>query len=154
MQNEFEIIDRYFDGECAKEDEIILFAFLSKNAEAREYFKSLNKVKENTRLLTEELPDELEKNIFHSIENSLQKKRKPLIEKKIRPYFFYAAAIIVLFAIIAGFWKIREYKKNLDYTVSKVEQQEKLIQLMFNSTLPAAEVNSNFENTIIVTRDL
>ena len=60
------LIDSYFDNELSKSEEVFLFSQLSKNIEAREYFKQLNILKTEMQNTIESFPIELEERILNS----------------------------------------------------------------------------------------
>lgn len=152
MENEFEIIDKYFDGECSKEEEVILFTKLSQNAGAREYFKNMNRLKEAAGSAAEDFPSELDEKILTLAGN---KNRNEKSSSKIYGRIvYYAAAALVLVVVSWGYGEISSYKSDLDATASKIRQQEKLIKLMLNSSLPAAEVKSRYANEVVVIPEL
>jgi len=61
------MIQLYFDGELEKNKEPLLFTALSQDAEARDYFKSMDLLRNTVKETEEEFPQELEKRIFYSL---------------------------------------------------------------------------------------
>ncbi len=62
-----ELINRYFDNETSKEEDMYLFNRLSSNEEGREYFKSMTLLRETTKQSEVEVPQNLEEQILNSI---------------------------------------------------------------------------------------
>ena len=59
-----ELINRYFDNELDKSEEVFLFTQLSQEEEAREYFKHMIMLSENMKNTFEDFPFELEEEIL------------------------------------------------------------------------------------------
>ena len=55
-----EMINKYFDGELEKGEEMLLFTRLSSSDEGRKYFKQLNRIRSAVDDSIEEFPEELE----------------------------------------------------------------------------------------------
>ncbi len=145
-----EIIDRYFDDELTKQEEVFLFTRLSQNETAREYFKKQNILKTAIQSTMEEFPEHLEERIF----NSLPKQKKGA--EKFHYFHYIPAAVsaiiaIILLAITFNLYnKTENYKEQLEITIRRVNRQQQTIQLLFNS-LPATEIKGYLKNQITVT---
>lgn len=152
MQNkEMEnIINQYFDNELSKAEEILLFTELSKNDEARAYFKDMNLLRTTTESSFVEYPEKLDEKILSQL-----KREEPTPTLKInRSRIMEAVSVgfaILLLAISFFFYnESMQYRNKLEVTSQQVNQQNQLIQVLFNS-LPQADVNGKIENEIIVT---
>jgi len=154
MNTEFEIIDKYFDGECSEKEETEMFLFLSKEKSAREYFKANYKLKIITNQIDEEFPENLDERILISIKNKAIKDEKFYTAKKNSHLFYYAAAAVLIIGLLLGYMEINNYKANMEATTRKIEKQEKLINLILNNSLPTTEINTKYTNEIIITSEL
>lgn len=148
-----EIINQYFDNELTKSEEVILFTQLSQDEEARNYFKDMNLLKTTVESSSVEYPDNLDEKIF----SQLNREEQTLILRMNRSRVFEAVSIgfaIILLAISFFFYnESMQYRNKLEVTSQHVNQQNKLIKVLFN-TLPQAEVNGKVENEIIVTSQM
>ncbi len=61
-----ELINRYFDNELDKSEEVFMFTQLSQLESARQYFKQMNVLSENMKNTFEEFPTGLEEAILNS----------------------------------------------------------------------------------------
>lgn len=145
-----EIINQYFDSELTKSEEVILFTQLSQDEEARNYFKDMNLLKTTVESSLVEYPQKLDEKIY----SQLKSEEQTLIPKIKRSRVFEAVSIgfaILLLALSFFFYnESMQYRDKLDFTNQRLNQQNQLIQVLFN-TLPQAEVRGTLENTIIVT---
>ena len=143
------IINQYFDNELTKNEEVILFTQLSKNEEARNYFKEMNLLRTVTENSIEEYPDKLDEKIF----SQLKAEDKTVYPKhnysRIFAVISYALAIVLLALSIFFYTESIQYKNKLELTNYQVKQQNEMIQVLFNS-LPQAEVRGTLENEIII----
>ena len=144
------IINQYFDNELTKGEEIVLFSQLSQNDEARNYFKDMNLLRTTTESSFVEYPEKLDEKIFSQL-----KREEPTRVLRInRSRVFEVVSIgfaIILLAISFFFYnESMQYRNKLEVTSQQVNQQNRMIQILFN-TLPQAEVRGTLENTIIVT---
>ena len=62
-----ETINKYFDGELEKGEEMLLFTQLSLSDEGRKYFKQLNRIRAAVDDSIDEFPEKLEEDILRSI---------------------------------------------------------------------------------------
>lgn len=143
------MINEYFDGELDKSKEPILFTHLSLDEEGRDYFKQLNAVKNTIQDTTEEFPDYLEERILYSLDKREQKSFHGFFNKNLFAVISYSVAIILIFVSAFLFMERLNYQDRYDAKVEQVNQQNKMIKLLYNS-LPAAEVETIPENQIIV----
>ena len=144
------IINQYFDNELTKGEEIVLFSQLSQNDEARNYFKDMNLLRTTTESSFVEYPEKLDEKIFSQL-----KREEPTRVLRInRSRVFEVVSIgfaIILLAISFFFYnESMQYRNKLEVTSQQVNQQNRMIQILFN-TLPQAEVRGTLENTIVVT---
>lgn len=143
-----ELINEYFDGMLDRESESFLFSTLSRDEEAREYFKKVSQIESAVNETKVEFPHVLEERIFTSIKNVKPKFTDRLLNRNFFPMFSYAAALILIIVTIFFFVQANSYQEKLNQTAVQVSQQEKLIELLYNS-LPAANVK-NENNEIII----
>jgi len=97
-----EIINKYFDDESSKEEETFMFTQLSLDEDAREYFKSLNLLKNTVEETKEDFPNELDEKLLLSLPNMEESKHT------IRKYFNLPTSIayvisVILFIILLSF---------------------------------------------------
>ena len=144
------IINQYFDNELNKSEEVFLFTQLSQEDEAREYFKEMNLLKTTTESTLEEYPDKLDEKIFSQLKR--EETFSKVMSKRSRVFeaLSYGFAIILLAMSFFFYNESMQYRTKLEVTSHQVNQQNQLIQVLFNS-LPQAEVNGKIENEIIVT---
>jgi hypothetical protein len=151
MSNEklFEMINLYFDGELTKSEEPTLFALLSSDQSARDYFKQLSLIKNVFDNDSENLSSELEERILRSIGTKVSV--KPGIFSNIRIFssISYAAAIILL--VLSGylFLKVSNYQERVDNLSQQMMFQSRTIQMFYNS-LPGVDVVGTIENKIVI----
>ena len=147
------IVNQYFDNELTKSEEVILFTQLSQDDEAREYFKQLNLLRTITEQSIEEYPEKLDEKIFVQL-----KKEDAIVKPAQNKSTIFAAIsygfVIVLLAVSIFFYtESMQYRNKLEITSQQVNQQNQLIQVLYN-TLPQAEVVEKVENEIIVTSQM
>ena len=149
-----EMINEYFDGELDKNKEPILFTYLSKYDESREYFKNLSRIKESLKQSVEEFPQELEERILLSVE-SIAKTKDPVNAPYTNWYTIisYSFAVILLIVSIFLFNLSSDYKHQLELTTVESNYQKQVIHLMYNS-LPAAEVVSPAEDQVVIMAEM
>lgn len=141
------LINRYFDNELNKSDEVFLFSQLSTNDEARIYFKNLNMIKEGVHSTTEKVPDELEERILNSIITSDAEPKR--FQFNIPSIVGYTFSVVLLIASIFIYSQSMEYKKDIELSIQQINQQNRMIEMLFHS-LPETEVKTTFTNDIIV----
>ena len=142
-----ELINRYFDNELDKEEEVFLFTQLSQVEEAREYFKQLNLLSENVKNTFEEFPFDLEEEILKETVSGVKGKRK--FNFNIPTLLGYAFSVLLLIISLTIYSKSVEYKKDIEMNIQQINQQNKILEMMFNA-LPQTEVKAKFSNEIII----
>ena len=147
-----EMINLYFDGELNKEDEAYLFSLISSDEEGREYFKTLNTLKESYRVSEKKYPQTLEEKILKGISEEK-------ITKSSDRYFFIPKALVYTFSVLFVFISLFVYTKfsiheeKMKLQVEQVEKQTEMINLLINS-LPQAEVKGKEVRKVIVRANL
>lgn len=142
-----ELINRYFDNELDKSEEVFLFTQLSQMDDAREYFKQMNVLSENMKNTFEEFPLELEEEILNATVTGIEKeKRFPFNLYTVVGYTISVILMIISFSIYS---ESKEYKKDIEMNIRQINQQNRLLEMMFNS-LPPTEVKAKFDNDIII----
>lgn len=148
-----EIINKYFDAESSKEEEVFMFTQLSLDEDTQDYFKSLSLLKNTVEEAEEEFPNELDEKLLLSLPSIEESKHN------IRKYFNIPASIayvisVILFIILLSFRsELSDYKEELNFQIQQVNYQSKMIDILYNSLSPAV-VTANFEKPIIVTPKL
>lgn len=144
-----ELVNRYFDGELTRDNEIELFNSLSNDEQARKYLRNLYRLKGIIVESTEEFPDELEERIFRNIKS--QQKQKPTDSKRssIPSIISFAVAALLLFVSGYLFLKVISYQEKLEGVSEQMMMQAKTIDLLFNS-FQAVEVSARYDNQIII----
>lgn len=156
------LIDLYIDGALPKEKEPVLFTLLSRDTEAREYFKCSNYLKNNFQQNLSEFPRGLEENILHSVENARKKQSTVLTNKNIFLFFSYTVAVVLIF-IALNFYnqseqfkrESEEYRIQLNNLAGEIKKQNADLQLILNA-MPEIEVRSGYFRTkeIVVNANL
>lgn len=147
------IINQYFDNELTKAEEILLFTQLSQDDEAREYFKQQNLLKTTTEQSIEEYPEELDEEIFAQLKREDAIVKPAQNKSTIFAAISYGFALVLLVVSIFFFSESMQYRNKLEVTSQQVNQQNQLIQVLYN-TLPQAEVVEKVQNEIIVTSQM
>ena len=148
------LINEYFDDEIKKEEEVFLFTTLSQDEAAREYFKKMNLLKTSLDEVKEEFPLELEERIYYSLEDKVQKENNFFNYRNLFAMASYAIAIILLVTSTVLFFKVEEYKKDMDNAVNVISAKSETIELLLQNTLPTTEVKAKFPNEIIIKSNL
>lgn len=144
-----EFINRYFDNETSKEEDMYLFNRLSSNEEGREYFKSMTLLREITKQSEVEVPQDLEERILNSIVSKRNKVEKISIFSNFTSAITFALTIILIALSMFFYSKLDNYKNQLERTMYQVKHQNQTIQLLYN-TLQPTEVRSKLSNEIII----
>ncbi|MBU2491749.1 MAG: hypothetical protein KJ571_03920 [Bacteroidetes bacterium] len=147
------MINSYFDGEMNRENEAMLFTYLSQDADCREYFKKMNLVKSSVEKTIEEFPHELEERIFYSLQKKESKKLSFLFTNNFFTAASYALAVILLIVSILFYNESNNYREKLEKTIEHVNKQEQLIHVIINS-LPTPDIKVKANNEVIVTSKL
>jgi negative regulator of sigma E activity len=142
-------ISQYFDGELNKAEEALLFSQLSDDEEARDYFKDCSRITNVIQESFEEMPNELEERILLSVGDVSEKRNNSFFRKWNYTIAAYAAAAVLLIVAVFFYTSNNEYKQKLETTIEKVNTQNQMIQLLYNS-LPTAEVEGKLDYQIIV----
>ncbi len=146
------LIDLYYDGELEKGKEPLLFTSLSQDSEARDYFKSINLLKNSVAETEEEFPEELEERIFYSLKNKKAKTEYNFI-KSPAAIISYAFMIILIILNIYLLGRIDSYNEKMNAVETVVEKQNQVIELLYNS-LPETEIRAKWDNEIIIKSNL
>lgn len=147
------MINLYFDGELEKNREPLLFSTLSFDEEAREYFKSMNKIKAVLENSMEEFPAVLEERILRSVADKKSVQPFAITGKNVFAFASYAFGVILIFISLFFYSETRDYRRQLETVSGQIIQQNKEIQLLMNG-LPASEINTSLENEIIIKANL
>lgn len=144
------MMNKYFDGELEKGSEPLLFTQLSLNEDAREYFKTMNVLKETIKNDTKEFPMQLEEHIMFSLQNNLSKASRFNFWKNPAALVSYGFAVVVLIFTFVFYSQSYQYKSELEKTQLQINHQGEMINLLINSSLPAAEVEYKLKGQIVV----
>jgi len=148
-QDIFEIVNLYADGELDKSIEAKMFSILASNPEAREYFKSLQKIRTVVEKTTEDFPSELEERILRNLKSEMRTAKSFFKNHDIKNLISYAAAIIFLFIDGYLFLKVSSYQERLETVSQQMFFQSKTIEMLYNS-YDKVEVKANLDNQIII----
>ncbi len=148
------LVELYFDGELEKKREPVLFAVLSEDEQARDYFKKLNLIHTAARESEEDFPPALEERIFNSIEHSAARSGGLF-----KGNFYANAASLVIAALllivsIFLFGEVRDYKNRIALVSEQVAAQKQTIDLIINNSLPPVEIRSQKVEEVIVNANL
>ncbi len=142
-----ELINSYFDNELDKSEEVLLFTQLSQDEVAREYFKQMNVLGENVKNTFEEFPTDLEEEILNSTLIGSQK--KSIFSFNIQSFIGYAFSVVLLVISLFIYTQSIEYKADIEMNIQQINQQNKMLELMFNA-LPPTEIRAKFENEVVI----
>ena len=142
-----ELINRYFDNELDKNEEVFLFTQLSQMDEAREYFKQMNVLSENMKNTFEEFPLGLEEGILNATVTEIKKERR--FPFNLTTVIGYVFSVVLLVISLLVYTESIEYKKDIEMNIQQINYQNKMLEMMFNS-LPPTEVKAKLENPIII----
>jgi hypothetical protein len=147
------MIDQYIDGELEKAKEPILFTMLSSDSDARDYFKTVNYLRNNFLQNSTEYPARLDERILHSVESAQPKQSTVFTNKNIFLFFSYTLVAALLLISLNFYKQSEQFKKqsedykaqfiNLTYEVKK---QNADLQLILNA-MPEIEVRSGYYRT-------
>lgn len=142
-----ELINSYFDNELNKNEEVLLFTQLSQDEVAREYFKQMNVISENVKNTFEQFPTYLEEEILNvTVAGNTKYKR---FQFNINSLLGYAFSAILLIISLFVYTQSIEYKKDIQMNIQQINQQNKMLEMMFNA-LPQTEIRAKFDNEIII----
>jgi len=142
-----ELINRYFDNELDKNEEVFLFTQLSQEEGAREYFKQMNVLSENIKNTFEEFPLGLEEDILNAAVNG--RRNKNLFAFNIQSIIGYAFSVVLLVVSLFIYTQSVEYKADIEMNIQQINHQNKMLEMMFHA-LPPTEVKAKFTNDIII----
>lgn len=146
-------VNKYFDGELNREEEVLLFTELSADEELRDYFKQLHILKEGAAQIMEEVPESLDAKILHAAAEKADQNTPRGISFSFPQIISYSVALVMIVLSVLFYSQSRNYEQKFEATVQQVNQQNKMIELLFNS-LPQAEVQAEPENNVIVKANL
>ena len=138
--------DEYFDGELIKNEESILFMSLSNNEEAKDYFKKQHILKNITREMQEEFPQELEEKILSKTITAVSRRFN---WPKISPVFTYSVILILFFISLFFFNQTNAYKEDIAKIHLDIQRQNRTIESLIYA-LPTAEIKDIKQKEIIV----
>jgi hypothetical protein len=139
----------YFDGGLERSKEPFLFTSLSRDEDARDYFKSMNLLKNAVEETEEEFPQELEERIFYSLKKKEIKSISNFFNLPVTRIISYSIAIILIIINIYLLGRINSYNDKMNSVQTVVQNQNHMIELLFNS-LPATEVKAIKTNNHIL----
>lgn len=142
-----ELINRYFDNELEKSEEVFMFTQLSQEEGAREYFKQMNVLSESIKNTFEDFPIDLEENILNATLSGHSK--KSMFSFNIQSVIGYAFSVVLLIISLFIYTQSIEYKADIKMNIQQINQQNKMLEMMFHS-LPPTEIRAKFDNEIII----
>jgi len=141
------LINRFFDNELDKENEIELFRVLAGSDECREYFKKFNLLKKAAYNDIKPFPLSLEKKIRNGgVSVPARQDTHYLNKTAVQRLIPYAAAIVLLFLSIFYLRKSDAYENQIARLTREVDNQNTKIELLFHA-LPPVEVTPNYKTT-------
>lgn len=141
-----ELIDLYVDRKLSRQDEQKLFEALAGDEQLRTYFR--NRFMLRTALVqeSEEIASQAEKNLFAAIAaeqfsgmrraETLHSLSQPQNNFRLRNAFAYALAIILVIVTTVMFTQMSSYKNEVQLLHQKVSDQNRTIEMMYNSLPP------------------
>ncbi|HET55540.1 MAG TPA: hypothetical protein ENN33_10040 [Ignavibacteria bacterium] len=148
------MVNEFLDGELPKEKENSLFAGLGNDETAREYFKKLNSLKFVTNEMTETFPQKLDMKILTGLKDKAPVSPFHLIKSR---SITYVSLLLLFMSLLTGYYLFEQTnikKEELLIAKAKIEQQEKLINLVMTNQLSPVTVYPAYENEIIIKADL
>lgn len=129
-----ELIEKYFDNELTKSEEIFMFTAISSDDEAREYFKRFNIYKTALADDIADFPDSLDSRILESIpiERDIAVKTKPAKTGLVK-VFLYAASIVLLVLSLYLYGEIAGYRREMRGLTEQIKNQKETIDMLYNS---------------------
>jgi len=150
MSNEFEeMINKYFDEELTKNQEVALFTMLAGDTEAIEYFKKMNLLRNSIEKTKTDFPDSLDEKIFRSLPAKESKTGLPKQHRLLLAGSYTIAAILLLVSVFL-FNSLNNYKQEADSAFKEIKIKSQMIDFILNNTLPAAEVKAKNASEIII----
>jgi len=145
------MVDLYFDGELEKNKEPVLFTALAIDIDAREYFKNLHVLQALVNASTESFPGDLEEKIFASV-NPVKTKSYTQINFRNRMFHIVsiAAAAILFIACSLLFLDVKDYKTKIATITEQAKEQNEIMNLVLNNSLPEFVISPDTKNEIIV----
>lgn len=148
------LINKYFDNELEKNKESMLFFQISESEELRNYFKGLNFIQNTIYESKEKYPQNLEERIFEKLGNPTgPDKSSYMFSGRIISSISYVLGIFLLFLSLFLYFESAGQKNEIEIVNREIQRQTRIINLLYNA-LPAAQVESNFENEIIINANL
>ncbi|KUG25962.1 hypothetical protein ASZ90_004212 [hydrocarbon metagenome] len=148
------MVNEFLDGELPKEKENFLFTGLGNDETAREYFKKLNSLK----LITNETAESFPQNLDLKILTELKDKEPVGLFHLIRSRSIaYVSVLLLVISLLTGYYLFEQTnikKEELILAKAKIEQQEKLINLVMTNQLSPVTVYPTYDNEIIIKADL
>lgn len=133
------MIDLYFDGELEKGKEPLMFSLLSQDAEAREYFKKMNLLKNIFSTSMEQFPSTLDEKILRSVGGLNEKQTAFFMNKKVFSAITYSVTVILLILTMFFYSKSEEYKVQFFDLTREIKKQNDKLELLMNA-LPQVDV--------------
>lgn len=144
------MIDLYFDGELEKGNEPVMFTLLSQEAEAREYFRNLNVLKNGIASTIQEFPQSLDEKILRSVGRLNEKQTTMFINRKVFSVISYSLTVILLILTFFFYSKSEEYKVQFVDLTREVKKQNDKLELIMNA-MPPVEVTGAYLRTKQIT---
>jgi hypothetical protein len=147
-----ELINLYFENGLSPEKEQFLFASLSQNSDAIEYFKKMSLLKAGFAASKSEFPPLLDELITSKVAANSNVKTTNR-RTGISNFIAYGAALIFLLASLLFYSLLNDYKTELTEVKETVKYQNSLMNSLLN-TLPVVTVHEKLPNEITITKNL
>jgi hypothetical protein len=145
------MVDLYFDGELEKNKEPLLFTALAVDIDAREYFKNLHVLQALVTESTESFPVDLEENIRASVKPVKIKSYNYInIRNRMSHIVSISAAAILFIVCSLLFLDVNDYKSKIAAITEQAQEQNEVMTLILNNSLPEFVISPNTKNEIIV----
>lgn len=141
------LIDSYIDGELNRKEEDILFEQLALNSDARDYFRRVNLIRNQTKSFTEEFPSSLEKIIVSKVRRHTSFMHS--YGSRITGYIVAGISVMLLIISLFLLSEISGYRDEINSAVSQMNKQNEIIEALYNS-LPPTVIRATYSNEIIV----
>ncbi|NUM70644.1 MAG: hypothetical protein HUU43_07335 [Ignavibacteriaceae bacterium] len=128
-----ELIEKYFDNELTKAEEIFMFTAISADDEAREYFRKFNIYKTALAEDTAAFPDSLDSRILESL--PLQQPAALSRQTANNPVriVLYAASVVLLVLSLYLYGEISGYRQEMRVLTGQIKDQKATIDMLYNS---------------------
>ena len=145
------MIELYYDGELEKESEPLLLTILSRDVEARNYFKQLFLFRSVIKDSAVRFPAELESTFLHSIKTEVPKLKKNLTFRDVTFRIVSIAASVILLVICSYFFhELQDSKSKLESVTEQLTEQKENMDIFIHNRLSSIVVKPESKYEIVI----